>query len=132
MNYNANNRRVFIYIGILFGIIALILLLFYRPYIYQNNINDFYFADTLGSLFCVPTTVFLSYGIHKKFNFLKLLIVNVLFWIIYEVPTSITQGVIDRNDYVAIIIGGLFSLLFFYVLNYFNNRNSKHFYGKKI
>ena len=107
-----NKRSRFIFLGLFIGCIGLLFALFYRPYIYENNINDFHFADTLGSLFCVPSTVFISYGLHQKSKFSRLLFFNTIFWIIYEIPSSVADG-IDKYDYVAIIIGSVLTWLGF-------------------
>lgn len=118
-------RIQFIYIGLTVGLIGLFLAFFYRPFIYNNNFNDFHFADTLGSLFCVPASVFISYGLSEKYKFLKLLLLSVIFWVIYEIPSSIEQGIIDTYDYLAIIIGALLTFLSFKLLIYKKTKKKK-------
>lgn len=108
-----HSRQIyFLYFGLFLGIFGLILALFYRPYIYRNGINDFHFADTLGSVFCVPTSVFIYYGISKKFNFGRLILSSTATFIVYEIPSSIKSG-IDTFDYIAILVGALFAYLMF-------------------
>ncbi len=114
-SFNKFGRRRnlhYVCLGICVGCFGLLLALFYRPFIYENNIKDFHFADTLGSLFCVPSSAFISYGLHKKSNFFRLLIFNTIFWVIYEIPSSIADS-IDSYDYLAIIISSLLTWLSF-------------------
>ena len=47
----------FIILGILIAVIGLVLSHTYRPYVYENHINDFHLADVIGSVVCVPTTL---------------------------------------------------------------------------
>jgi len=116
-------RKGFIYLGIIIGVIGLLLSIFYRPFVYKNNINDFHFADTLGSLFCVPSTVFFTYGLNNKMKFTKLLFLNVLVWIVYEIPSSLEYG-IDTYDYVAIFIGAILTYLSFRFILFKNKANN--------
>ena len=44
----------FIISGILIAAIGLVLSHTYRPYVYENHINDFHLADVIGSVVCVP------------------------------------------------------------------------------
>ena len=36
----------------------------YRPYVYENHIDDFHLADVIGSIVCVPAAVLCACGIH--------------------------------------------------------------------
>lgn len=108
-------RNYFLYFGLFLGFVALALALIYRPYIYRNGIDDFHFADTLGSLFCVPTTVFTFYGTRKKEKFGKLVLFSTATFVVYEIPSSITDG-IDTFDYLAILLGTLMACLLFFAL----------------
>lgn len=47
---------------------GLILSALYRPYIYSNNINDFGFADTIGSLIAVVAFCFFVWGFKEYSN----------------------------------------------------------------
>lgn len=44
----------FVISGILIACIGLLLSYTYRPYVYENHINDFHLADVIGSIVCVP------------------------------------------------------------------------------
>ena len=50
-------RMKFIISGILIATIGLVLSHTYRPYIYENHINDFHLADVIGSVVCVPAAL---------------------------------------------------------------------------
>ncbi len=58
MSKENTTRKIYKKWGIILLITALLLSWFYRPFIYQNNINDFGFADVIGSLFSVITACF--------------------------------------------------------------------------
>ena len=47
----------FVISGILIACIGLLLSYTYRPYVYENHINDFHLADVIGSIVCVPDQV---------------------------------------------------------------------------
>lgn len=54
--------RIFYY-GLLVAVIGQVLSHTYRPYVYENHINDFHLADVIGSVVCVPAAVLCAYGI---------------------------------------------------------------------
>jgi hypothetical protein len=56
----------------------------YRPYIYQHKINDFHFADTFTSWFCIPCATLLFWGFTKNVKFLKILLPVLIGFIVYE------------------------------------------------
>jgi len=47
------------YIGIIFFFLTELVRSFYRPYIYEHKIQDFYFADTIGNSFGTITAIFM-------------------------------------------------------------------------
>ena len=57
----------FVISGILIACIGLLLSYTYRPYVYENHINDFHLADVIGSIVCVPAAVLCAYGIHGRY-----------------------------------------------------------------
>lgn len=115
INYIVSKRIRICYVGSILGFIGLLLAIFYRPFVYKNNINDFHFADTLGSLFCVPASVLFYYGIKRNASFLKTFLLSVVTFTLYEIPSSIMSG-IDFYDYFAIIIGALFTYITYFLL----------------
>ena len=58
----------FVISGILIACIGLLLSYTYRPYVYENHINDFHLADVIGSIVCVPAQVLCAYGIHGRYS----------------------------------------------------------------
>ena len=83
----------------------------YRPFIYDNRLYDYHIADTIGSLVCVPTSVFFLYSFSKTKNSFSILILKfAICFILYEF-LSLTKlhGVFDFYDIIAILIsaGGL-------------------------
>ncbi|MDR2805455.1 MAG: hypothetical protein LBB85_07415 [Dysgonamonadaceae bacterium] len=58
-----------LYISLFLVVIAILLTQTYRPYIYQNKIDDFHLADTLTSWVCVPAGSLFFWGIsHDRFS----------------------------------------------------------------
>lgn len=103
--------------GISIAIIGIILSHTYRVYIYQNSIYDFHFADTIGSLLCVPSSSLLFWGLYKKYSFKSLIILNTIGFIIYELLTLLPyHGTFDYYDLIAIFIGSLVSYLFWRII----------------
>ena len=78
----------------------------YRPYIYDNDINDFHIADTLGNTFGTLPTIFFLVAILSndatKGNFLiKLGTVSV---VVFELAHPLLGKPIDGWDIIATII----------------------------
>ena len=85
----------FIISGILIAAIGLVLSHTYRPYVYENHINDFHLADVIGSVVCVPAAVLCAYGIDNRY-------------IAYEfLGLFHIHGTFDIYDIIAIIISSL-------------------------
>ena len=83
----------------------------YRPYIYENNINDFHIADTLGNTFGTMPTIFFLIAIlsndTERGNFLiKLGTFSV---VLFELAHPLLGKPIDFWDIIATIITGFIS-----------------------
>ena len=102
-------KQYFLLISIFFTAIGLLLSNTYRPYIYENNINDFHFADTIGNWVAVPAYVALVLGISRnKPNFNILLFASILAYILYEVLSILgLWGTFDWYDVLVTIISGI-------------------------
>lgn len=96
----------------------------YRPYIYANDIFDFWIADTIGNftgsiaiIFFDLTLINLSSEQSRKGKWYILLITLGL--IIYELIQSILPGrnTCDWRDIIATIIAGILSLGLFKLIN---------------
>jgi len=89
---------------------------FYRPYIYKNNIFDFYIADTFPSLLSVPSIFFFALTINPQSNNKKIYIyILTIISFIYEI-NSLTY---DLFDIIAIIVGMLITIYVRHLLNRF-------------
>lgn len=98
--------------GISLALIGIILSYTYRVYIYENSIYDFHLADTIGSLICVPSSTLLFWGLYEKYTFKKLIVLNTIGFIIYELLTLLPyHGTFGYYDIIAIFIGSSFSIL---------------------
>jgi len=92
----------------------------YRPYIYENNINDFGIADSMGNLGGIAVQIFfglsmLNPGRKKGMRLIAFFVVG---YIAYEiVQPYLPKGTFDWKDIYGTLIGGLFSLLLFLVIH---------------
>jgi hypothetical protein len=101
----------FIISGILIVVIGLVLSHIYRPYVYENHINDFHLADVIGSIVCVPAAVLFFYGIDNRYSIKQYTIKGTIVYIAYEfLGLFHIYGTFDVYDIIAIIIS---SLLFY-------------------
>jgi hypothetical protein len=87
----------------------------YRPYIYNNKINDFHIADTLGNTFGTLPTIFFLIAILSnettKGNYLiKLGTFSV---VLFELAHPLLGKIIDIWDIIATILAGLVSYLIY-------------------
>ena len=86
----------------------------YRPYIYENEINDLGIADSMGNLGGIVVQIFFSLAIlnsqkKKAFNVIGFLVAG---FILYEiVQPYLPKGVFDWRDIYGTIIGGLVSAI---------------------
>lgn len=87
----------------------------YRPYIYNNKINDFHIADTLGNTFGTLPTIFFLIAILSndttKGNYLiKLGTFSV---VVFELTHPLLGKPIDIWDIIATILAGFVSYLIY-------------------
>lgn len=119
-----NQKKTYLIISISVLIVGQLLTQFYRPYIYRNNIFDFGFADTIGSLASVIVSCFFFWTFktysNKEKN--KQIIISVITYSIIWEPMGLIglHGTFDIKDIVAVLISGI---LTFYL---------KEFIEKKI
>lgn len=101
-------KMKFILSGILIAAIGLVLSHTYRPYVYENHINDFHLADVIGSVVCVPAAVLCAYGIEKRYSIKQYTIGAAIVYIAYELLGLLhIHGTFDVYDIIAIIISSL-------------------------
>lgn len=98
----------------------------YRPYIYNNKINDFHIADTLGNTFGTLPTIFFLIAIlsndKTKGNYLIKL--GTLSVVVFELAHPLLGKSIDIWDIIATILAGLFSHLIY--IGIFNDKRNVH------
>ena len=110
-------NNTYLKIGSVALLIALLLSIFYRPFIYRNNIYDYYFSDVIGSLFSVFTFCFLFWGFQKKKYSSKektihILIATIIYAFIWEFMGFINvYGTFDTNDIYAGVLSGIITFL---------------------
>lgn len=106
-----SNQKVYLSFAILFSISGLILSLIYRPYVYEHNINDFGFADTIGSLVSVIAFCSLVWAFkpisnkEKNKHILYCILVYGFFW--ESLGLVGIYGTFDWKDICAVIISGI-------------------------
>lgn len=87
----------------------------YRPYIYNNKINDFHIADTLGNTFGTLPTIFFLIAILSndttKGNYL--IKIGTFSVVIFEFAHPLLGKQIDIWDIIATIMTGLISYLIY-------------------
>lgn len=106
----------FLILSLLLFIVTMVLAKTYRPYVYNNNIFDYHFADTITSLFCVPTASLFFFGISSKYSFNKYILISTLSFILWEF-ISINRF-IDYYDIIAVLLGAFIT----YIVGKFVNR----------
>lgn len=98
----------------------------YRPYIYENGINDYGISDSMGNSGGIIVQIFFGLFIFNstKKKGIRLIIFFVFGYILYEIfQLILPKGVFDWKDIYGTIIGGIIGLLIFLSLhNIINNR----------
>jgi len=84
----------------------------YRPYIYSNDIFDYWIADTIGNLTGTIAIVFFDFAIvnpkHRQGRIF--LIIITLGLIVYELLQYFSpRSILDWRDMIATLIAGLIS-----------------------
>ena len=85
----------------------------YRPYVYQNGINDLGFADVVGNLFGTVAIIFFNLGVSHatRIQSIRITAFVTIGITIYELLQPVLpRGVLDWKDVVSTSIAGLFSL----------------------
>ncbi len=98
----------------------------YRPFIYENDINDYGLADSMGNLGGIIVQIFFGLAIFNstKEKGLRIILFFVVGYILYEVVQPILpKGVFDWKDIYGTITGGLIGLLLFLLINKVVKRN---------
>ena len=86
----------------------------YRPYVYQNGLNDFGLADVIGNLLGTVAIIFFCLGVNhaNRVQSIRIIAFVTVGITIYELLQAVLpKGVLDWKDGVSTPIAGLFSLL---------------------
>ena len=86
----------------------------YRPYVYQNGLNDFGLADVIGNLLGTVAVIFFCLGVNhaNRVQSIRIIAFVTVGITIYELLQAVLpKGVLDWKDVVSTPIAGLFSLL---------------------
>jgi len=115
------NNKIYLYTGLSIALLGLILSLIYRPFVYNNNINDLGFADTLGSLVSVISYCNFTWGLKEYSNNDKnkqILIAILIFGFFWEFLGFIhVYGTFDIKDIIAVLISGFFTYVLKELMN---------------
>ena len=110
-NIESKNRNKYLSISVSIIISGFLLTIFYRPIINERNINDFGFADTIGSLVSVIGFCFFIWGFKDYSNIEKnkqILIVTLIYAFIWEIFGLLKiYGTFDIKDMIAGVISGI-------------------------
>ena len=104
-------QKIYLTISISVITIGIILTTFYRPFINERNINDFGFADTIGSLVSVIGFCFFIWGFKNYSNVEKnkqILLSTLIYAFIWEFFAFLKiYGTFDYKDIIAGVISGI-------------------------
>jgi glycopeptide antibiotics resistance protein len=84
----------------------------YRPYIYSNDIFDFWIADTIGNLTGTIAVVFFNFAVvNPKYKQARMFLIGIIFGlIVYELLQYFSpKSIFDWRDVIATLIAGLIS-----------------------
>ena len=102
----------------------------YRPYIYENNINDFGIADSVGNWGGIVVQIFCGLAILNStyIKGLRLIGFFVTGYILYEIIQPILpKGTFDWLDIYGTLIGGVIGLII-YMFIHLRLKENKVFY----
>ena len=91
----------------------------YRPYVYQNGLNDFGLADVIGNLLGTVAVIFFCLGVNhaNRVQSIRIIAFVTVGITIYELLQAVLpKGVLDWKDVISTPIAGLFSLLLVLVI----------------
>ena len=98
----------------------------YRPFIYENDINDFGLADSVGNSGGIIVQIFFGLAIlnssyKKGFRLIGLFVIG---YILYEVVQPyLPRGVFDLKDVYGTLLGGFVGLLIYLLIHALLKRN---------
>ena len=108
------SRFVFLLLGIAAFGVTVFGRYIYRPYVRQNNLNDFGLADSIGNLGGIVVQVFLGLAVLNatRVQSYRLAVFFALGYIVYEfVQPYLPKGVFDWKDIYGTLIGLVIAVL---------------------
>ncbi len=100
----------------------------YRSYIYENKINDFGIADSIGNSGGILVQIFFGLAIlnPSRKKGLRLIIFFTLGYILYEFAQLILpKGVFDWQDVYGTLFGGVIGIFIFLLINRLVKKNKQ-------
>jgi glycopeptide antibiotics resistance protein len=98
----------------------------YRPYVYENGINDFGIADSMGNLGGIVVQIFFGMMIINPFfkKGVRLIIFFVVGYIVYEIlQPYLPKGTFDWLDVYGTLVGGLIAFGIFSLIHLFHKKH---------
>lgn len=91
----------------------------YRPFVYQNNINDFHVADTIGNTLGAFASIFILIGVIGKGRIQHIFLIKTITISValYEILHPLLGKPIDTWDIVASVFTGALSLILYKVIH---------------
>lgn len=86
----------------------------YRPFVYQNGINDLGFADVIGNLLGTVAIIFFCLGVNHatRIQSIRIITFVTIGVTIYELLQPVLpRGIMDWKDVISTPVAGLFSLV---------------------
>ncbi|WP_439185938.1 hypothetical protein, partial [Carboxylicivirga taeanensis] len=111
----SRQQKIYLVTAISAVLTGLLLSHFYRPYVYLNQVNDYGFADTIGSLvsvigFCFFAWSFKNYQDTQKNK--HIIIATIIYGFVWESMGLIgIHGTFDWKDIVGAIVSGVIAFL---------------------
>jgi len=122
-------KRIYLIIGVIALVLAEIGRNYYRPFIYQNAINDFGFADSIGNSLGTIAIIFFVFALVMREGFRKepYFIGALVGWLLlYESAQTLIPGnCFDWNDVKATIGAGVLSYFAYILVKSNEERMSK-------
>ena len=118
-------KKTTLLIGIVSFFLTEIARSFYRPYIYKNEIFDYYFADTVGNSLGTVTAIFMILTLSGKStkNDWKIMTMIIIGLVGYELFNFTTNHPFDLRDIIAtLIFGGISIVVYFILLKKYSER----------
>ncbi len=119
-------RIAYLILSVFFFILTEIGRFIYRPFIYENKIDDFGIADSIGNTGGIIVQIFFTLLVlnSPKTKAIRIIVFLVLGYIVYEIAQPfLPKGVFDWKDIYGTIAGGFLALLMLLLLHKLIKRN---------